>query len=147
MRKQPKLEPFPMMIQTKVPDATPSVIGMYALNRRQALLATVRHNQLINALTVLDCYCVHNNLRKILPEIGLVETDEIYIGVLNRQVRYVFPVQARTGSDKQSPAQVEKDFAVCKAKFPRLICLAIGAQLVEDDLIALFSFENRDEGV
>ena len=43
--------------------------------------------------------------------------------------------------------QIEQDFAVCAAKFPSLVCRAIGAQFMADDVIALFEFEETNEGV
>jgi hypothetical protein len=46
-----------------------------------------------------------------------------------------------------SIVQIEQDFAVCAQKFPDLICRAIAAQFMTDDVIALFSFEISDNGV
>lgn len=79
--------------------------------------------------------------------IGQVETDEIYIGVDRRGAHYVFPVQAKGGSDKLNIVQIEQDVALCAEKFPYLICHAIGAQFIQHDLIALFAFEPNENGV
>jgi hypothetical protein len=78
--------------------------------------------------------------------LGQVETDEIYIGVDKRGAHYVFPVQAKGGRDKMGTVQIEQDFALCAAKFPRLICRPIAAQFMADELIALFSFEETPGG-
>lgn len=43
--------------------------------------------------------------------------------------------------------QIEQDFAMCAAKFPTLICRAVGAQFMRSDLIALFEFENTPSGI
>jgi len=43
--------------------------------------------------------------------------------------------------------QIEQDFAICAAKFPQLICRPIAAQFMGDELIALFEFEQTDDGV
>ncbi len=43
--------------------------------------------------------------------------------------------------------QIEQDFAVCKAKFPNLLCLPIAAQFMAQGVIALFSFEEGTDGV
>jgi hypothetical protein len=76
-----------------------------------------------------------------------VETDEIYVGVDQRGAQYIFPVQAKGGKDKLNIVQIEQDFAVCETKFPDLICHAIAAQFMNDDVIAMFSFEMSDQGV
>jgi hypothetical protein len=79
--------------------------------------------------------------------IGQVESDEIYVGLDNRGVHYVFPVQAKGGSDKLNMVRLEQDFALCAAKFPDVVCNAIAAQFMKDDLIALFLFEMGDSGI
>ncbi len=129
------------MAQTKVPDATPGVIAMYALSDEQALLAKLRYNRLIDIFTGVTCYSLQNHLRTTVPRLGQIETDEVYIGVDKRGVHYVFPVQAKGGKDRLSVVQIEQDMAMCANKFQFLICRAIGAQFMEDDLIALFEFE------
>jgi hypothetical protein len=48
---------------------------------------------------------------------------------------------AKGGSDQLSIVQIEQDFAMCADKFPGLVCRAIAAQFMEDDLIALLEFE------
>jgi hypothetical protein len=78
---------------------------------------------------------------------GQVETDEIYVGVEKRGIHYVFPVQAKGGKDHLGIVQIEQDFALCADKFPTLICRAVAAQFMEDDLIALFEFEQTQDGI
>jgi hypothetical protein len=56
---------------------------------------------------------------------GQIETDEIYIGVDQRGAQYVFPVQAKGGSDQLGIVQIEQDFALCNSKFTSLICRPI----------------------
>lgn len=141
------IAPSKMMAETKVPDSTPGVISMYALNDEQALLAILRYNRLIDIFTGVACYSLQSHLRTTVPQLGQVETDEIYIGVDKRGVHYVFPVQAKGGNDVLSVVQIEQDIAVCADKFPSLICRPIGAQFMEEDLIALFEFEQGKEGI
>lgn len=144
---QAVIAPAKMMAETKVPDSTPGVIGMYALNDEQALLAKVRYNRLVDIFTGVACYSLQSHLRTTVPELGQVETDEIYIGVDKRGVHYVFPVQAKGGADALSVVQIEQDIAVCATKFPALICRPVGAQFMGDDLIALFEFEQGKQGI
>jgi hypothetical protein len=118
---QATIAPSKMMAETKVPDSTPGVIGMYDLNDEQALLAKLRYNRLIDIFSGVACYSLQNHLRTTVPKLGQVETDEIYIGVDKRGAHYVFPVQAKGGSDLLSVVQIEQDVALCAAKFPSLI--------------------------
>lgn len=139
--------PTAMMAETKIPDATPAMIATYALSDEQALLAKVRYNRLVDLFTGVVCYSLQSHLRTAVSGIGQVETDELYVGVDRRGAQYVFPVQAKGGNDTLSIVQIEQDFALCAAKFPSLICRAIAAQFMADDLIALFDFESGENGV
>jgi len=78
---------------------------------------------------------------------GQAETDEIYVGLDKKGAHYVFPVQAKGGSDKLNIVQIEQDLAVCAHKFPSLICRPIGAQFMQAGVIALFEFEEGEEGL
>jgi len=139
--------PNELMAITKVPDATPGIIAKYAFNDEQALLAKMRYNRLVDIFSGITCYSLQNHLRTTVPEMGQVETDEIYIGVDKKSAHYVFPIQAKGGKDKLSVVQIEQDFAVCAAKFPLLVCRPIAAQFMEAGVIALFEFESGENGV
>lgn len=141
------ISPSKMLAETKVPDSTPGVISMYALSDEQALLAKLRYNRLIDIFTGVACYSLQNHLRTTVPNLGQIETDEIYIGLDKRGAHYVLPVQAKGGNDVLSVVQIEQDIALCADKFPSLICRSIGAQFMEDDLIALFEFEQGKHGI
>lgn len=139
--------PNEMLSEIKVPDSTSGIIAMYALSDEQALLARLRYNRLVDVFTGVTCYSLQSHLRTAVPGLGQVETDEVYVGVDRRGAHYVFPVQAKGGSDTLNVVQIEQDFAMCAAKFPTLICRPIGAQFMDQDLIALFEFERADEKV
>ena len=142
-----QIEPAKHMAETKVPDATPGLISLYALNDEQALLARLRYNRLVDIFTRVTCYPLQSHLRTTIPQLGQVETDEIYIGVDRRGAHYVFPVQAKGKTDRLNVVQIEQDIALCKHKFPNLICRPIAAQFMPDDRIALFEFEESDRGI
>lgn len=141
------LAPNPLLAETKIPDATPGIISLYALSDEQALLAKVRYNRLVDIFTGVTCYSLQNHLRTTVPGMGQVETDEIYVGVDRRGAHYVLPIQAKGGRDKLSIVQIEQDFALCAHKFKALICRPIAAQFLAPDLIALFDFEQGDTGL
>ena len=132
--------------ETKIPDATPGMIAKYALSDEQALLAKVRYNRLLDIFCRVAAYSLQSHLRTTVPNMGQVETDEIYVGIHRCGAHYVFPVQAKGGKDKLSFLQIEQDVALCRHKFPRLICRPIGAQFLADDIIVLFEFREI-EGV
>lgn len=145
--KQIYFKPTEHLAETKIPDATPGIIIKYAMSDEQALLAKVRYNRLINVFTGLTCYSLQNHLRTTVPEIGQVETDEIYIGIDKRGVHYIIPVQAKGGTDKLGIVQIEQDFAIGASKFPTLICKPIAAQFISNGTIALFEFQLTENAI
>lgn len=145
--QQSAIVPSSVLVETKIPDATPGVITKYSMNDEQALLAKLRYNRLIDIFTSLTCYSLQNHLRTTLSDGSQIETDEVYIGLDKRGVHYVLPVQAKSGKDRIGVVQIEQDFAMCAVKFPQLICRAVAAQFMDDNLIALFEFEQTKEGV
>ncbi len=145
--KNAPIRPNELMAVTKVPDATPGLVAKYALDDEQALLARVRYNRLVDIFSGVTCYSLQNHLRTTVPEMGQVETDEIYVGVDKKGAHYVFPIQAKGGKDKLNIVQIEQDFAVCATKFPLLVCRPIAAQFMDEGVIALFEFESGENGV
>jgi hypothetical protein len=141
------LTPNPMMTVTKVPDSTPGIVAKYAFEDEQALLAKVRYNRLIDIFTGLTCYSLQNHLRTTVPQMGQVETDEIYVGLDKKGAHYVIPIQAKGGTDKLGIVQIEQDFAVCANRYPTLICRPIAAQFMAEDVIAIFEFAQNADGV
>jgi hypothetical protein len=142
-----EITPNPALAETKIPDATPGVIAMYALGDEQALLAKLRYNRLVDIFTGVTCYSLQSHLRSQIPSLGQVEVDEVYVGLDRRGAHYAFPIQAKGARESLGAIQVEQDLALCETRFVNLICRPIGAQFMRDDLIALFEFEDTDEGI
>ena len=141
------LAPNPNLASTKIPDSTPGIIAKYAFNDEQAVLARVRYNRLIDIFLGITCYSLQNHLRTTVRGMGQVETDEIYVGVDKSGSHYVVPVQAKGGSDFLNRVQIEQDIALCADKLPSLICRPVGTQFMQDDVIALFEFEQEDDDI
>ncbi len=141
------IEPRSEMTVTKIPDATPSIIGKYRMDDEQALLAKLRYNRLVDVFLGIACYSLQNHLRTTVPGMGQVETDEIYVGIDKRGAHYVIPVQAKGGKDKLSMVQIEQDMRLCESKFPGLIPKPVAAQFMSDEVIALMEFERTPKGV
>lgn len=145
--KKVSFAPTQGFAETKILDATPGIIAKYAFDDEQALLARVRFNRLVDIFTGLTCYSLQNHLRTSVIDIGQVETDEIYLGVDKRGAQYIIPVQAKGGKDKLGRVQIEQDFALCKQKFPALICKSITAQFLPDGAIVLLEWEQVGENI
>lgn len=141
------VQPSALLAVTKVLESTPGIIEKYALNDEQALLAKIRYNRLVDTFTSLTCYSLQSHLRTTVPDMGQVETDEIYIGIDKRGVHYVLPVEAKSATDRVGVVQIEQDFAVCQAKFPGAIARPVAAQFVDPTPIAMFEFGLGDKGV
>jgi len=142
-----RIVPNPNMVAIKIPDATPEVVGAYALSDEQALLAKVRYNRLLDIFLGVAAYSLQNHLRTTVSHLGQVEIDEIYVAIDKRGRQYVLPVQAKGGGDRLSSVQTKQDIACCTEKFAQLICRAISAQFISEDLIALFELELSGEEV
>lgn len=142
-----EIAPNPLIAETRLPDATPGMIAKYAMNDEQALLAKLRYNRLVDIFMRITCYSLQNHLRTTVPDMGQIETDELYVGIDRRGAHYVIPVQAKGGSDRLSIVQIEQDFALCSYRFPNLICRPIGVQFIDADYIALFAFELQRERI
>jgi hypothetical protein len=132
---------------TKVPESTPGLIDRYAQSDEQALLAKVRYNRLVDVFTGITCYSLQSHLRTTVEDLGQIETDEVYVGLDRTGAHYVLPVQAKGRNDRHNVVQVESDFAMCSEKFPGLITKPVGAQFMDDGVIAMFEFENGPDGV
>lgn len=128
----------------KIPDATPEIIGAYALNDEQALLARLRYNRLIDVFLGVTAYSLQNHLRTSVANIGQIEIDEVYVGIDRHGAQYVIPVQAKGGKDQLSVVQTKQDLAFCAEKFPGLICRSVSAQFMDDERMAMFELTVQD---
>jgi len=142
-----RITPNPRLSNIKILDSTPEIIKRYALNDEQALLAILRYNRLVDTFLGITCYPLQSHLRTTIPDMGQVETDEIYIGVNKQGTQFVIPVQAKGKSDELGIVQIEQDFRICDTKFTSLLSRPIAAQFMADDLIAVFEFERIDGDV
>lgn len=142
-----RIMPDPNLRAIKVPDATPEIIGAYALNDEQALLAKVRYNRLIDIFLGVTAYSLQNHMRTTVKGIGQIEIDEVYVAIDRQGVQYVIPVQAKGGKDQLSVVQTKQDLACCAQKFPSLVCRSVSAQFMGDDRIAMFEVAVEDERV
>lgn len=133
-----RIVPREELLTIKVPDATPEIIGAYALGDEQALLAKVRYSRLIDVFLGITAFSLQNHLRTTVKDIGQIEIDEIYVGIDRHGRQFVVPVQAKGGSDKHGVVQTQQDLAFCKQTFKNLVCRPVSAQFMSDQRIAMF---------
>ncbi len=143
-----RVTPTESLSVTKILDATPGLIVRYALTDEQAMLARLRYNRLVDTFLQITCYPLQSHLRTTVRKIQ-VETDDLYVGLDRRGAQYVIPVQAKGSRDRLGAVQIEQDLAMCRDKFPHLICRPIGAQFSNSakSVIVLFEFEQQNEEV
>jgi len=150
------IEPRKGLRTISIPDATPGVISRYSLSDEQALLSRVRYNRLLDVFTGLACYPLQSHLRTSIivhsaidgsPSASQVETDDVYAGLDKHGAHHILPVQAKGGSDSLSVIQIWQDLRVAEQKFPDLIARPIAAQFMEQDVIALFEFQEHDSQI
>ncbi len=143
-----RIAPSPDKYEIKIPDATPQIVVANALGDEQALLAKVRYNRLIDTFLRLTAYSLQSHLRTTVPDMGQIETDEIYVGVRNTGQQFVIPVQAKGGTDQLGIVQVQQDVALCNHAFPHLTARPVAVQFkkVHDgDVIVMFELVQDGE--
>jgi hypothetical protein len=102
---------------------------------------------LLDIFTGVTCYSLQNHLRTTVQGIGQVETDEIYVGVDKLGRQFIFPIQAKGGTDEIGIVQIEQDIRLCEHKYPELICRAIAAQFIDSNKISIFEFIIQNDEV
>ncbi|MBY0523924.1 MAG: hypothetical protein K2R98_11030 [Gemmataceae bacterium] len=128
-----RIVPNAKLIEIKIPDATPEIIAKYAKGDEQALLAKVRYNRLIDVFLRVTAYSLQSHLRTTVPDVGQIETDELYVAVRNTGQQFIVPVQAKVGRDQLGIVQVEQDLALCQHAFPELTPKLVAVQFMKDE--------------
>jgi len=141
-----RILPNPNLLSIKIPDATPEIVGRYALGDEQALLAKVRYNRLIDLFLGATAYSLQNHLRTKVNGIGQIEIDEVYVAVDKHGRQFIVPVQAKGGHDQHGVVQTLQDIAWCAQRLPELMCRPISVQFVTETKIAMFEMFD-DHGV
>jgi len=79
------------------------IAGVYVYShcrrRKDLLLAKVRYNRLIDVFLRVTAYSLQSHLRTTVPDVGQIETDELYVAVRNTGQQFIVPVQAKVGRD------------------------------------------------
>ena len=147
VRRQSRIVPNLNLMEIKIPDATPEIVAANALTDEQALLAKVRYNRLIDLFLRVTAYSLQNHLRTTVPDMGQIETDEVYVAVRNTGQQFVVPVQAKGGTDQIGAVQVFQDLALCRKRFPDLTPRPVAVQFISSEageVIAMFQLAEID---
>jgi len=142
-----RIVPREDLVTIGIPDGTPEMIRLYALDDEQALLAIVRYNRLIDIFLGLTTYSLQNHLRTTVKGIGQIEIDELYVGMDKYGCHYAIPVQAKGGTDQISVVQTKQDLAWCVQQYPDMRARAVSAQFIGTEKIALFELTVEDNAV
>lgn len=119
------------MVETKVLNATPEIIAKWAKGDEQAALAIVRYNRLIDVFTGITAYSLQNHLKTEAEGLGLVEVDELYLGVDSEGRHYAIPVEAKSKNESLSGLQMSQSMGLCRKLFPELKVRSIGVKLTK----------------
>ena len=147
LARENRILPRAELVTIKVPDATPELIGSYALDDEQALLAIVRYNRLVDVFLGLTTYSLQNHLRTTVKGMGQIEIDELYVGIDTHGCHYVIPIQAKGGNDQISVVQAQQDISACAEKFPGIKCRALSVQFMDDNIVAMFELTVEKDDV
>ena len=85
-----------------------------------------------------------------MPDVGQIETDELYVGVRNSGQQFIIPVQAKGGKDRIGRVQAEQDLALCSNVFPELTPRPVAVQFVKDDegeTIVMFELKQQGDNI
>ncbi len=95
-------------------------------------------------------YSLQSHLRTTVPDVGQIETDELYVGIRNSGQQFIIPVQAKGGTDRIGRVQAEQDLALCSDVFPELTPRPVAVQFVQDDegeVIVMFELKQQGDDI
>jgi len=105
---------------------------------------------LIDLFLGVVAYSLQSHLRTTVPDVGQIETDELYVGVRNSGQQFIIPVQAKGGTDRIGAVQAEQDLALCRDVFPELTPRPVAVQFMRDDegeVIVMFELKQQGDDI
>ncbi len=141
------LIPSDMHFRLTLPDETPIIVAIHALDEKQLLLARVSHNRLIDRFFNV----VATSIQTAWRSVGKVEIDEIYVATSNSGKQYAVFVGADSGVKPRNSVALRREFAVCKKAFPSLTPRAVAVQFMRDtsgdETIVMFELVETGDGI
>ena len=126
----------------ELPEKSPTTDSRPNRRGKQALLTKVRDNRLIDHFLGVSAYSLLNQLGVNVPEVGRIESDELYLAVTSFGRKFVVPVQVKRRSDPISKRQVKINLERCRSTYPLLTPRPVAVQFVRDEsgeTIVMFS--------
>lgn len=121
----------------EIPDATPDIIRENMTGDEQSLLAIVRYNRLIDIFLGIVTYSLQNHLRTTVNN-SQIEIDEIYVGIDTEGTKYIIPVEAKGGEDKNGIVQLEQEINYCAQNYSSMKCRAVAVKFLASRDVVLF---------
>lgn len=141
------LIPSDLYFRLNLPDETPAIVILHALDEKQLLLARVRHNRLIDRFFNVIATPIQTAWRSA----GKVEIDEIDVATSNSGKRFAVMVDADSGMMSRSVVALRREFAACKKAFPSLTARSVAVQFLRDasdeETIVMFELVETDDGI
>lgn len=131
----------------EVLNAVPEIVEKYSQDDEQALLTAVRYNRLVDIFTKITCFHLQSHARTTIQGEGQIEIDDIYVGVDREGLRYIVPLEAKSGGerDKLGWIQVANMVKFCKQNYRELKCKIIAAKPLNSNKICLIEFDDNPD--
>jgi len=106
----------------------------------------VRYNSLIDIFLGLTAFSLHS---KVVASIQseLIEIEELYIGLDQRDCRYAIPVQTAGQDERISGSRAAEHIEFVEKKFRGMRTIAVGAKLIDERTVALFELRLEDDKI
>jgi len=144
-----KREPFARIQKDlnaiEVLNAVPEIVEKYAQEDEQTVLTAIRYNRLVDILTRVTCFHLQSHTRTTIEGEGQIEIDDIYVGVDREGTKYIIPLEAKSGDerDKLGWIQVANMVKFARQNYPELRCRPVAAKRVERNMIHMVEFNDN----
>ena len=125
------------MALIEIPDATPDIVRDNMTGDEQSFLTIVRYNRLIDIFLGIVTYTLQNHLRTTVNN-SQIEIDEIYVGIDSEGKKYIIPVEAKGGGDKNGIVQLEQEINYCAQNYGEMTCRAVAVKFVNTTDVVMF---------
>ena len=111
------VNPTPGLTVTKIPDATPGLIDLYAKGDEQALLAKLRYNRLLDIYSGVTTYSLQSHLRTRSPNRKWRRMRSTWAWT-GYGAHYVFPSRRRAARTSFASSRSGRTSRCARSKFP-----------------------------
>ena len=139
------ITPCAWLTQTTIYDYEPRHLkDCHALDEYN-LLKKLRTCRLLDTFVGYSCHSTRSKVRTTIDSLGYFSADDIYFGIHRNFGKVVIPVMAVGWQIPLKMASIAQQLQAYSAEFLPLPIIPAVAQFIEDNLIALFSFEYNED--